>query len=245
MTLAAHTRAGACKAKTIGNLEMADFGRIHVEFHKHPKVELAGLEAIGLWAVCNSYSRDQRTRGFIEDSVVARFDPEHQAAKRLVEARLWLRDDKRGGYVFNDWADWNSDEEPKTAAARLVNEIIVGHPNEVMQKLQDHVSDLLIEGVEWSVVKSTLKLWLTKDHAPPSWLPMLVSDVLRQRSDGELVQALRQAWSMGSPVPLARYGFVFTAPNIPREVKGEQVTVFMREAVRKWVEQIREERGIH
>ena len=223
---------------------MADFGRIHTKLHDHPKVELAGLEAMGLWTVCNSYSRDQKTRGFIEDSVVARFDAKHRAAKRLVKARLWLRDDDRGGYHFNDWSEWNSDEEPKTAAARLVNEVIVGHPNEVMQKLQQHVSDLLIEGVEWSVVKSTLKLWLSKDHAPPSWLPMLVSDVLRQRSDGDLIQALRQAWTLGSPVTLARYGFVFTAPSIPREVKGAEIGPFMQRAVREWIEKIRKERGI-
>lgn len=224
---------------------MADYGRIHVKLHDHPKVELAGLEAMGLWTVCNSYARDRKTRGFIEDSVVERFDADHHCAKRLVSARLWLRDDKRGGYQFNDWSQWNADEEPKTAAARLVAEVVEGHPSDVMGKLQREVSDLLIEGVEWSVVKAALKLWLTKDNFGPSMLPMLVSDVLRQRGDGELVAALRQAWTQGSPAPLARFGFVFTAPDIPFDIKGDQVRLFMQQEIRKWIEKIREERGIH
>lgn len=222
----------------------SDFGRIHRRFHAHPKVTQAGLEAVGLWTVCNSYSRDQRTRGFISFLVAEGFDPTGAVAARLVEAKLWVRDDERGGYVFNDWLEWNGDEEPKSNAAKLVASIVKGHPSEVTQKLQGHVSDLLLEGTEWDVIRAALKMWLTKGNAPPKWLPLLVSDVLRQRQDGELVMALRQAFTTGTPAPLARFGLIFTTPDIPREVTGDAVGIFYRDAVREWVKAICKEKGI-
>jgi hypothetical protein len=190
-----------------------------------------------LWTICNSWSRDNRTAGFIPDDFVSE-SPD--VAKKLVEAGLWLR--VEGGYRFKDWSEWNSDEHPKTTAAKLVRDVVPpGHPADVLHKLTQEVSDLLIEGIEFGVVKAALKLWLAKSNAAPSWLPMLVSDVVRKGGGGERDSALREAWKTGDLAPLQRYGLVFTAPDMPIEVKTvEEAKLFMLQSKRKWIERVKE-----
>lgn len=216
---------------------MSDWGRIHRKLHDHPKTRAAGLEAMGFWVICNSWSRDNRTAGFI---------PQHFAeenphpVQRLVDAGLWIK--VEGGFRFKDWDEWNADEQPKTTAAKLVHEIIPpGHPHDVVVKLTSEVSDLLVEGIEYGVVRAALKLWLAKDNAAPSWLPMLVSDVVRKNGHGERDAAMREAWKSGDLAPLQRWGFVFSPPPVPREITVvEDAKAFMLAAKRAWIEQIRE-----
>lgn len=216
---------------------MSDWGRIHRKLHEHKKVEQAGLKAMGLWTIANSWSRDNRTAGFVPDWFV---EQSPEVAARLVEARLWLRVD--GGYEFKDWAEWNSDDGgSKTAAAKLVHETIPpGHPADVVFKLTSQVSALLIEGIDAGVIRAALKLWLAKSSAPPSWLPMLVSDAARQRGSGERDAALREAWRTGETGPLVKFGYVFTPPDLPHSITTvEEAKQFMREAKRAWIAGLR------
>ena len=216
---------------------MNDWGRIHRKLHDHPKTRAAGLKALGLWTICNSWSRDNRTAGFIPDHFV---EESPEVADKLVTAGLWLK--VEGGYRFKDWDEWNADETPKSTAAKLVHEVIPpGHPHDVVVKLTSEVSDLLVEGIEYGVVRGALKLWLAKDNAAPSWLPMLVSDVVRKNGTGERDAALREAWKTGDLLPLQRYGLVFTPPDIPHTITVvEDAKAFMLAAKRAWIEHVRQ-----
>jgi hypothetical protein len=224
---------------------VSDWGRIHREFHRHPKVERAGLAGIGLWTLCNSWSRDNRTKGFVPEDVVRGFCNrfgEPDLPFDLVESGLWELIEGQG-YRFKDWEEWNADETPKTTSARLVAEVLPsGHPSEVQNKLANEVAKLLEEGIEYSVVKAALKLWLGKSNAAPSWLPMLVSDVTRKGGTAERDVALREAWKTGDTKPLARFGLVFTPPDLPRAINTvEGARFFMLRAKRAWIEQLRKE----
>lgn len=213
---------------------MNDWGRIHRKLHDHPKVAAAGLKAMGLWTIANSWSRDNRTAGFVPDHFVAE-SPD--VAQRLVDAGLWLK--VEGGYRFKDWDEWNADENPKTTAAKLVHEAIPpGHPHDVVMLLTAEVSDLLVEGIEYATVRAALKRWLAKDNAPPKWLPLLVSDVIRSNGHGELNAALREAYKTGDLTPLQRWGLSFTPPAIPRTITVvEDAKNFMLAAKRDWIKQ--------
>ncbi len=77
--------------------------------HSHRKTVRAGLHAMGLWLIAGAWCSDQLTDGFIPDYMVARLDPsDHEInAKRLVEAGLWIPEEKDGdkGWQFHDWAE--------------------------------------------------------------------------------------------------------------------------------------------
>ena len=216
-----------------------DWARLHQKFDEHPKVQTVSLAAVGLWTLCNSRSRRNRTSGVVPREWVP---VEHRAlADELVEAKLWNRDGDN--YRYNDWAQWNADENPKTTSAKLVAMVIPGgHPADVINKLTAEASNLLVEGIEFDVVKAALKLWLGKTHAPPSWLPMLVSDVVRRGGYAERDEALREAWKTGDLKPLDRFGLIFTPPDLPLSITtvGE-AKAFMFEAKKRWIEQVREQ----
>lgn len=219
---------------------MSDWGRIHRKLHQHPKARAAGLEAIGLWTICNSWARDKRSSGFVPDSVVEQFAGSLKvAADRLVEVGLWLR--VEGGYRFKDWDQWNADESPQNAAMRIIRSVIpAGHPTEILNRLCTEVQQLLADGIEYDVVVAALKLWLSKDTAPPSWLPMLVSDVVRRGSGGDRDVALRDAYRTGNTEPLHRWGLYFCQPDIPLDLKTtDAVRAFVLNAKREWIRKVR------
>jgi len=196
---------------------------------------------MGLWTLCNSWSRDNRTAGFIP---AERVTEHHDEVAALLQSGLWAKvETPKHGYQFKDWAEWNADESPRTTAGLLVHKIIPpGHPGDVIQKLTKEVSDLLIEGIEFDVVKAALKLWLGKSNAAPSWLPMLVSDVVRRGGYAERDAALREAWKTGDTKVLARFGLVFTAPDLPLSiVTVNEAKAFMLNAKQQWIEQVRKE----
>lgn len=169
------------------------------------------------------------------------FDSSGDLIRALVREKLWLVDGAH--FVFNDWEHWNADTQPKTTAAKLVHEVIgPGHPVNVQHKLSNEVASLLAEGIEYSVVKAALKLWLGKPNAAPSWLPLLVSDVTRKGGYGEMDSALREAWKTGDTKPLQRYGLVFTPPDLPREITDvRDARQFMLLAKRAWIGNLRKE----
>lgn len=220
---------------------MSDWARIHRKFHSHRKVDAAGLAAIGLWTVCNSWCRDNRTAGKIPTDIAYGFDPSGNLIGALVREKLWNQDGDH--YEFNEWDYWNADQRPKTTAAKLVHEILPpGHPANVQLKLGTEVANLLAEGIEYGVVKAALKLWLGKSNAPPSWLPMLVSDVTRKGGAGELDSALRDAWTTGDTKPLQKFGLVFTPPDLPLDVTTPaDARAYMVRAKREWISTIRKE----
>jgi hypothetical protein len=219
---------------------VSDWGRIHREFWDHPKAKRVGLEAIGLWTLCNSYAKYHRSGGLIEFDCPLLVGNEHLAAA-LVAVGLWIKVEK--GYQFKDYEEWNADEQPVSTSARLVAEVIPpGHPFSVKKKLAYEVANLLKEGIEYQVVKAALKLWLGKSNAAPSWLPMLVSDVTRKGGAAERDAALREAWTTGDTKPLQRFGLVFTPPDLPLDVTTPgDARFYMLRAKRAWIEQLRKE----
>jgi hypothetical protein len=68
----------------------------------HAKVVAAGNAAMGLWVRAGSWSAQQLSEGFVPDHI-AKMLGSRAEIQRLVEARLWTRED--GGYQFWQWAD--------------------------------------------------------------------------------------------------------------------------------------------
>lgn len=219
---------------------VSDWGRIHREFWQHPKAERVGLEALGLWTLCNSYSKFHRTAGLISFDCPL-LEGREACVEALVAERLWNQ--TALGYVFNDWEIWNSDETPKTTSAKLVAEVVpAGHPTDVLRRLANEAAKLLEEGVEYSIVKAALKVWLSKDNAPIIWLPMFVSDVIKQGGSGERDAALRQAWITGDLKPLVKFNLVFTPPDLPLEITTVgDAKAFMLRHKQAWIERVRKE----
>lgn len=88
--------------------------KIDDKFHSHRKATKAGIEAVGLWALCGSWAADQLTDGFVPDYVAARFSPDYERlADRLVAVGLWepATSDGDDGWRFHDWGDENPTRE--------------------------------------------------------------------------------------------------------------------------------------
>lgn len=85
------------------------WGRLDDGLHSHVKPMRAGLEAMGLWALCQSWCSDKETDGRIPREVVAKLaggeDRADRLGAQLVAAGLWEVVD--GGWLFHDWADYN------------------------------------------------------------------------------------------------------------------------------------------
>lgn len=71
-------------------------------FHDHPKVIRAGLEAIGLFTLGLSYAARHLTDGKIPEEFVGK---RKRLAARLVEVRLWEHDGT--SYQIHDYLDYN------------------------------------------------------------------------------------------------------------------------------------------
>lgn len=86
------------------------------KLHNHHKARKAGVDALGLWAVCLSYCGDQLTDGWVPEWYVQTWLPGRkgqQVAARLVRAGLWhtAEIDGEPGWVFHDYLDWNPSRE--------------------------------------------------------------------------------------------------------------------------------------
>ena len=92
------------------------WAKVDDKLHAHPKAELAGLEAMGLWAVALSYSAAYLTDGYVTRDRVFRLAGERgpEIAGRLVLAGLW--EVSAGGWTFHDWADYQPTKAEVEAA---------------------------------------------------------------------------------------------------------------------------------
>lgn len=95
------------------------WNRLDDGFHSHRKVARIGkrkpdrLAALGLWALCLSYTGNHpKEGGFVTRDVVARQAGDAELGERLaallVEAKLWEVGD--GGWQFHDWHDYRPRE---------------------------------------------------------------------------------------------------------------------------------------
>jgi hypothetical protein len=94
--------------------------RLDDSFHSHPKVIMAGNEAVGLYVRCGTYAAQHSTDGFIPEQVALQYGT-RKLADTLVRAKLWRR--TRGGWRMPDYLDYNPskqavDNERKSAAER-------------------------------------------------------------------------------------------------------------------------------
>lgn len=89
------------------------FALMDDQIHGHPKFARAGLDAIGLWALCLSYCSDYLTDGHIPREVGERFAGRslHRLAAKLVNCggpgKPGLWDVVDGGWQMHDYLDWN------------------------------------------------------------------------------------------------------------------------------------------
>ena len=79
------------------------WGKVDDNLAFHPKVAMAGNEAMGLWVRAMSYSCQQLTDGFIPAVIVQSMQGDKAAAK-LVEVGLWIK--VENGYQFKDWNEY-------------------------------------------------------------------------------------------------------------------------------------------
>lgn len=83
--------------------------RVDDKLHSHPKRHVAGLRAMGLWAVAGSWCGDQLTDGFVPSYMLTALGGKPADAKALVDAGLWVTVD--GGWEFTGWHEWNPSRE--------------------------------------------------------------------------------------------------------------------------------------
>lgn len=82
--------------------------RLEDGFHSHPKVILAGNEAVGLYVRCGTYAAQHLTDGFIPEHVALLYGTP-ELTETLVRAKLWRR--TRGGWHMPDYLDFNPSRE--------------------------------------------------------------------------------------------------------------------------------------
>ena len=70
--------------------------RVDDNLDQHPKADLAGNRALGLWVRAGSYSARLLTEGFVPTAQVARLGGSRTDAQALVTAGLW--EAVSGGY---------------------------------------------------------------------------------------------------------------------------------------------------
>lgn len=99
--------------------------KVDDQFHEHAKVRRTGpdVAAIGVWTLSGSWAGDNRSDGFVPESVVKRWTGSwRKHAATLVRVGLWESTEVDGerGWVFHDWDDCNpTKDETTTDAGRL------------------------------------------------------------------------------------------------------------------------------
>lgn len=87
--------------------------RVDDMLHSHPKARRAGVQAMGLWALCGSHCMAYKTNGFVSAWFVNGFPGSKKLAETLVSVGLWEHSENEGevGYQFHDWLDWQPSAE--------------------------------------------------------------------------------------------------------------------------------------
>jgi len=78
--------------------------RLDDSFDTHPKVLMAGNEAVGLYIRCGTYAARNLTDGFVGEEIVLLYGSDSLAAT-LVRVGLWHR--ARKGWTIHDYLDYN------------------------------------------------------------------------------------------------------------------------------------------
>jgi hypothetical protein len=87
--------------------------KVDDQLHSHPKPRRATLAALGLWALCGSYSMAYKLDGFVPGWYVVGHRDGRKHAETLVRVGLWdnaVREHE-DGYQFHDWADYQPTSE--------------------------------------------------------------------------------------------------------------------------------------
>jgi hypothetical protein len=99
------------------------WGKVDDNLAFHPKVMVAGNEAMGLWVRSLSYCCQQLTDGFVSDAIVLALGGAG-VADVLVSAGLWH--EVEGGFQFNDWSHYQpsgrDERERRTRISALRSE---------------------------------------------------------------------------------------------------------------------------
>lgn len=93
--------------------------RLDDSFDTHPKVLMAGNEAVGLYIRCGTYAARNLTDGFVGQEIVLLYGSDSLAAT-LVRVKLWHR--ARGGWTIHDFLDYNPSREEVLAKRKIRSE---------------------------------------------------------------------------------------------------------------------------
>lgn len=93
--------------------------RLDDSFDTHPKVLMAGNEAVGLYIRCGTYAARNLTDGFVGQEIVLLYGSDSLAAT-LVRVGLWHR--ARGGWNIHDYLDYNPSREEVLAKRKIRSE---------------------------------------------------------------------------------------------------------------------------
>lgn len=91
--------------------------KVDDHLHDHRKARGIDLAAMGLWTMSGSWCGDQRTDGFIPDTVVVRWSRSwRKLAAHLVERGLWepATVDGEKGWIFHDWHEHQPGKDDTT-----------------------------------------------------------------------------------------------------------------------------------
>ncbi len=104
------------------------WGKVDDKLHTHPKVDDAGIEAMGLWVLAMSYCADQLTDGFVSAERVRKLAGSRGASlsAKLVASGLWHAVPYEDGYQFHDWSKYQPTKakvlgERESAVKRMNN----------------------------------------------------------------------------------------------------------------------------
>ena len=88
------------------------------QLYGHKKTRRAGVEAMGLWAICGAWSAAHEEDGFVPDYIAENFTTKANLyADRLVKAGFWEKTEKDGdnGWQFHDWNQYQPTADQQEA----------------------------------------------------------------------------------------------------------------------------------
>ena len=212
---------------------MGELGRIYRDLWRHPKRDGLSWEALGVWAHFISWTKDNRTKGFVPHNELKGLEIQ---AKELAQHVMW--DEVDGGYQYHDYLDRNPEDlklSDKASARYLVDTKLPDHPDAVRTQLTGEVIKLIQDGTQTIHILAALDKWQKKDSAPPSWLPLFVSDAIRS-PEHHLDALLYEVRESGEISRLKEFGFTFPAPDVPPELQGQNRRDYVTKAKRDWVD---------
>lgn len=88
-----------------------DWVKLSTTYDTDAAIMRAGESAEVLFTRALAYCGREETGGFVPDGMPARLCPKATTARvnALVRERLWIRDDRAGGWRFRSWESWNSE----------------------------------------------------------------------------------------------------------------------------------------